>query len=419
MKTWFRLLAVSLMLTILGVSLNGCGGGGNYTPIILLPPAAPTDVVATPGDGSVVVSWKASSGATSYNIYYSTTPGVTKTTGNKIVNATTPYTVANLTNGTKYYFVVTALNASGESSESSEKSATPTPPPPRPTGITATGGDKKVTIGWTAVSGATSYTIYYSTTPGVTKTTGTKFANAVSPQDITGLTNGTTYYFVVTALIGASESDVSAEKSATPSSSSQPPAPPKGVSATPGNTQVTVSWTNSADATSYNIYYSTTPGVTKITGTKIANVVTPQIVPGLTNGTTYYFVVTAVNAAGESDISSESSATPSSSLQPPASPNGVVVTAGTGKITVQWNTKPTATSYNIYYKASSSTTTADVIATGTKVTVAAVSPDPQPATQSHDVSPLTAGTTYAIVVTAANAAGESGGQNSPKYATPN
>jgi len=416
MKVLVRFFAVPFLLIILGLSLNGCGGGGDYTPIVLLPPAAPTNVAASPGDGKVTVNWDSSFGATSYNIYYATAPGVTKTSGAKIINAASPYSVTGLTNGTKYYFVVTAVNTSGESAVSSEVSTTPTPPPARPTGITATGGDKKVTVGWNAVAGATSYTIYYRTTPGVTKENGTKFANAVSPQDVTGLTNGAAYYFVVTASNGAGESDISAERSATPSSSTQPPTPPKGASATPGNAQVTVSWTNSADATSYNIYYSTSPGVTKTTGTKITNCVTPQTVTGLNNGTKYYFVVTAVNAAGESDVSSESSATPSSSLQPPASPTGVQLTPGTGKVTVQWATKPTSTTYTIYYKVSAgSTTTADVIATGIKVQTPAGSGD----TQSYDVAPLTAGTQYAFSVTAANAAGESGGQTNPKYATPN
>ena len=294
--------------------------------------------------------------------------------------------------------------------------STPASVPAIPTGITATAGNAKVTVSWNSSTGATSYNIYYATSPGVTKA-GAKVANATSPYDVTGLTNGTTYYFVVTAVNAAGESDVSAERSAIPTSGTPLPAAPKGTSATAGNTQVTMTWTASTDATSYNIYYSTTAGVTKTNGIKVANAVSPHVVTGLTNGTTYYFVVTAVNSAGESEESSENSATPSAGLQPPASPNGVTTTAGTGQVTIQWNTKLTATSYNIYYS-STITTSAGLLSGGTKISVPAASADPQPATQSYVKTGLTAGTTYYFVVTSVNAAGESGAQNFPKTATP-
>lgn len=208
-------------------------------------------------------------------------------------------------------------------------------------------------------------------------------------------------------------------KTATPQ-----PGKPKGLSLTPGNGQITASWNlpDVGNPTSYNLYYSTTPGVTPggsgVTQVQVANAATSTVVTGLTNGTTYYFVVTAVNANGEGGPSSEDSAAPDASLQPPDSPNGVKLTAGSGQVTILWNTKTTATSYNIYYAADANTTTAALIATGTRVNVAALSLDPQPTTQSHAITGLTPGTTYSFVVTSQNAAGESDGQTSPKTATP-
>lgn len=88
-------------------------------------PSAPTGLSGIAGDGQVSISWDAVSGATSYNIYWSTTTGVTKTTGAKITGATSPYIHTGLTNGTTYYYVVTAENSYGESNESSQLSATP------------------------------------------------------------------------------------------------------------------------------------------------------------------------------------------------------------------------------------------------------------------------------------------------------
>lgn len=208
-------------------------------------------------------------------------------------------------------------------------------------------------------------------------------------------------------------------KTATPQ-----PGKPKGLSLTAGNGQITANWSlpDVGTPTSYNLYYSTTAGVTPgasgVTKVAVANAATSTVVTGLTNGTTYYFVVTAVNANGEGGPSSEDSAAPDASLLPPDSPNGVKLTAGSGQVTITWNTKSTATSYNIYYAATASTTTAILITGGTKVNVAALSADPQPTTQSHAITGLTAGTTYSFVVTSQNTAGESGGQTSPKTATP-
>ena len=72
---------------------------------------------------------------------------------------------------------------------------------------------------------------------------------------------------------------------------------------------VTLAWDSVPNATSYNIYWSDKPGVTRHNGTKISNVKNPYKMQGLKKGKKYYFVVTAVNASGESPESSEFSFT--------------------------------------------------------------------------------------------------------------
>jgi hypothetical protein len=72
---------------------------------------------------------------------------------------------------------------------------------------------------------------------------------------------------------------------------------------------VTLAWDEVPNATSYNIYWSDMPGVTKKNGTKIADVKNPHKITGLKKGNIYYFVVTAVNASGESKESEELSLT--------------------------------------------------------------------------------------------------------------
>jgi hypothetical protein len=164
----------------------------------------------------------------------------------------------------------------------------------------------QVSLTWTASTGATSYHVKRSTTSGgpyaqVSAPTAANFTD-------TGLTNGTTYYYVVSALNAAGESANSSQASATPIAPVTPPATPTGLQATAGNAQVSLSWTGSAGATSYHVKRSTTSGgpYTQVA----APTTTSDADTGLTNGTTYYYVVSALNAAGDSANSSQVSATP-------------------------------------------------------------------------------------------------------------
>ena len=179
-------------------------------------PLAPTNVSASNASTtSAQVTWPSVSNATSYNIYYSTTSGA-GTSGTKITGVTSPYTVAGLTSGATYYFVVTAANSYGESGTSSQMSVNLDAIPNAPTGVTSTVSSiASAQISWSSGAAATSYNIYYSTTSGA-GTSGTKIAGVTSPYTVAGLTEGTIYYFVVTAANSYGESGASIQVSAIP-----------------------------------------------------------------------------------------------------------------------------------------------------------------------------------------------------------
>jgi hypothetical protein len=179
-------------------------------------PATPTDMTVTAGDRQVTVQWKEVAGASSYHLYWSRTQGVSPATGAKIANISRPYTHTGLANGETYYYVITAVNVYGESGKSSEVTITLNDAPPAPTGVVATGGEGRVTIAWNVVEKATAYNIYWSNGSNVQISGSTKITNVTSPYSHGGLSSGSRYYYVVTAVNASGESNVSQEVSATP-----------------------------------------------------------------------------------------------------------------------------------------------------------------------------------------------------------
>ena len=181
-------------------------------------PAAPSNLAATAGNNQVALSWAASSGATSYNVYRGTASGnETLLPAGKGVSGTS-YTDTAVTNGTKYFYEVTAVNSVGESGKSNEVSATPAvnSVPAAPSNLAATAGNGQVALSWAASSGATSYNVYRGTASGKeTLLPAGKGVSGTSYTD-TAVTNGTKYYYEVTAVNSVGESGKSNEVSATP-----------------------------------------------------------------------------------------------------------------------------------------------------------------------------------------------------------
>ncbi|MDR9453891.1 MAG: fibronectin type III domain-containing protein, partial [Wenzhouxiangella sp.] len=199
--------------------------------------------------------------------------------------------------------------------------------PQSPTGIGASASDGQASVSWTAPvddGGAviTGYEVT-STPDGLACTTSTTACT------VTGLTNGTAYTFSVVAInmLGAGPVSVSSA-AVTPLGA---PAPPTGVNASVGNGQAAVSWTAPADDGGSAITgYEVTPTPEGRTCSTMG--ATSCIVTGLTNGTSYTFTVTAINAEGTSPPSPMSNAVKPATV--PGAPTVESATAGSRQASV-------------------------------------------------------------------------------------
>jgi alpha-amylase len=183
-------------------------------------PAEPANLSATPTSStSINLTWTASSQATNYTVYRSTSS--TGTFSSIGTTSSIIFSDSSLSPSTTYYYYVMAGNSAGTSVASSTVSATTaaTPPPAAPTSLSATTASSTgINLTWTASTGATTYTVYRSTSATGTFTSiGT--SSSASYAD-SGLTASTTYYYDVTAGNTAGTSAASSIASATTAAAS-------------------------------------------------------------------------------------------------------------------------------------------------------------------------------------------------------
>jgi fibronectin type 3 domain-containing protein len=307
-------------------------------------PAAPTNLTAQAGDGFVKLNWTASSTSNVYYwIEYRKSGGSWQRLEYPLQTCCT-FTLTLLDNGTTYDFRVRATNVSGDSTASNTASAKPMPPiPAAPDNLTATAGDGKVSLAWSASSTPNVYYwVEYSASGGSWQRLQYPVSTCCS-FTVGYLVNGTTYSFRVRATNLAGDSTPSNTVSARP----MPPLPqpPTGLSATAGLGKATLHWTASPTSNVYYwIEYMPSGGSWHRAPYPISICCTFTM--DYLGASSYQFRVRATNLAGDSAASNTVSVT----MPRPPAPTGVTAAqAGPYKAKISWNPVSGADSYIIYH----------------------------------------------------------------------
>ena len=398
-------------------AVNASGNGAESDEATATPvpvPAKPTGFSAMPGDGQVVLSWNDLNDATiagwEYNLRRA--GGEFEADWTYILGSsdrTTSYTVTGLDNGTAYTFKLRAINASGNGAESDEATATPVAVPAKPAGFTATAGAGQVVLSWNDPNDATIAGWEYNQrrAGGAFEADWTYILGSTdrtTSYTVTGLDNGTAYTFKLRAHNASGNGAESDEATAIPVAA---PAKPTGFSATPGDGQISLQWSDPNDATitGWQYRYKTEDGYslwTSILGSGAAT--TSHTLAGLGNGVSYTFKLRAINASGNGAESDEATATP---VAVPAKPAGFTATAGAGQVVLSWNDSNDATITGWQYRYR----TEDSYGPWTGI------PGSNVTTTSHTVTGLDNGTAYTFKLRAINASGN-GAESDEAAATP-
>ena len=381
----FTSMGAYSLYTFTVVAINKAGSGAPSDSLsvgVVVAPEAPTGVVGVFGDSQVTVSWIApvSDGGNAITLYT-----VTALPGRRTCTATsaTSCTVTGLTNGGSYTFTVVAANSrgDGQASEASDV-IIPASTPGFPRSVAAVAGNAQASVSWTAPasSGGSAITTYTVTsTPGSFTCT-----TATASCTVTGLTNGTSYKFVVTATNKAGTGTSSLASGAIVPATV--PGAPSAVTGVFGDGAVIVSWaaplSNGGSAiTGYTVTAS--PGSFTCT-----SLITTCTVSGLTNGSSYTFTVVATNSVGTGSPSGSTAGIIPAAV--PGAPTSATTAFGDSSMTVSW-TAPTS-------NGGSAITSYTVTSSTGSFTCSTV-------TTSCTVLGLTNGTPYAFTVKATNRAG--------------
>lgn len=316
-----------------------------------IPPATPTGFTATAQDALVVLAWNANAETdlAGYFLYRSLFPDRGFVRIAQVPATATSHLDGNLINGVLYHYRLSAFDADGNESEPTQVVAArplSSRPPAIPQGLQAVPGDGQVVLSWepNSETDLLGYDVYRATVlnGNYEKITATPLAPGVTTYFDRGLENGTTYFYKLRAVnMGGLASPFTEAVSATPATT-QVPNPPQNVAILPGDGRLTLRWEPPASngAAEYRLYRAeNVAGPYNLVAT-VAAPLTQYEDPGLQNGKTYYYRLSARNLAGlESRLTDPVAGTPVSAT-PPSPPQGLQVRAEFDRNILTWQANP-------------------------------------------------------------------------------
>lgn len=288
-----------------------------------------TNVTVTKGSSQATISWNAPSNNGGSSIIEYTVTGQPGNISKTVSGNETNTVVTGLTNGTEYSFTVVATNAFGDSNPSeSSNNVTPLSVPSQPKNLSIIEGNQQVSLSWSAPddNGGAIIDQYLieDNSKGISETVDGDEVSKV----ITDLINGEEYTFTIKAHNSEGYGNSSTFSKAVPKTT---PGTVRNISVIPGDSFVEVSWDSPSDnggssVTGYHIVsipeaFETTTANTLIYAT------------GLTNGTQYTFMITAINDAGEGESLESNEVTP---VTIPSSPSNVSVNRVGDTAIISW-----------------------------------------------------------------------------------
>ena len=326
-------------------------------------PAPPSGLSAAAGNAAVSLSWNPVGSAASYNVYRGASSGGEGTTPYRTGLTAPSFTDTGLNNNTTYYYQVTALGQSSESTRTTEVSATPVarwlmqspgighvigrldadgwsantaqdpanflqygPYVPTAAGAHTASWELMVDNNTFAGDGGPVLELQaYDSTANVTLavrdvqrrefTAALQYQTFALPFTLAAPGDKLEFRVLWLRKSYVRERSVALDLPSAPSPAPAAPSTPTGLAAAAGNAQTTLSWNGVSGASSYNVKRGTQSGGPYSTISTAGAVTSATFTDtGLTNGATYYYIVTAVNTAGESPASNEAATTPT----PPA-----------------------------------------------------------------------------------------------------
>jgi len=310
---------------------------------------APSAPVVTASDSMITVRWTAVEGAQSYEVYLDTTQNPPAEPARTVTTTTVLFD--GLVNKTVYYVWIKAVNENATSDFSPYTRGIPWPAneapntPDRPEIIP---GINQLTVTWEQPGGATSYEVYFSTTPSTPSAPSvtTDRASAV----IANLENDVIYYIWVRAVNSAGKSGYSPVEAGTPRIPTVAPAAPARPTLIAGSRELAVSWDAVELTESYEVWLGTLDNSAQAQkyGGDISNRLTETTIIGLINETTYYVWIKAKNVVGASGFSPSASGTPSALIFLPETPSTPLVFWGNRELSVSWQAAEGALFYEMW-----------------------------------------------------------------------